>query len=168
MIINLIRIQFGLFIMFNITAIYSRITLITAPLLIMLLGKLCNSSDNNIQHEQILRAFPWLGQYLINLENNPRLRIYTKHFKFALLCLLLLFYCLYICVSILLTYLLFDNHYYKDLSDNLFGIIAVSEFMSLIFVRTRTSLKYYPRFVILVLNIFLVNYQNTHFAFYYL
>ena len=85
-----------------------------------------------------------------------------------MLSLLLVSYVLYISSAIIVSQVIFSSEKSKELS-NLFNfLIAFQEFVSLTFMRAKTSIKYYPRIVILISTIFLLHYQTTTFDTYHL
>lgn len=43
----------------------------------------------------------------------------------------------------------------KDIEENFYGLIAILEFVSILFIRTRSSLKFYPKIICILLFMYL-------------
>ena len=112
----------------------------------------------------IYRAFPWIGIYLYALNVNGRRK--DRHIIFAFFCMIAVFYCLYLSALFIWDTLLFCKSIPKGLDENFYAFIAFLEFLSLLFIRTRSTLKYFPLMSITVMMMFLYYVQFTSYGFY--
>lgn len=73
----------------------------------------------------------------------------------AFLFLIIVFYTLYISCILLWNSLLFNFSYKRGADQNFYGYMIFLEFTSLLFIRTRSSLRYYPALIFLLLFFYL-------------
>ena len=114
----------------------------------------------------LYKAFPWVGIYLYSLNfNNKRAEkfIYMAFFLF-----LLMFYLIYLGSSAFWSVLLFDKSSPKGIDENLYGFMAIIELSSILFIRTRSSLKYFPKFTMILLFTFLYYCKFSFYGFYFI
>jgi hypothetical protein len=64
--------------------------------------------------------------------------------------------------------LMFNKPIPETLNDNFFGYVALIEFASLIFIRTRSSLKYFPIGIFITFSAFVIYVNITSYGFYFL
>jgi len=111
----------------------------------------------------IFRAFPWVGIYLYALLFNRKPK---KYLIFAFLILLLFFYFIYLGSYYLWTFLLFHRPVPPGTDENFYVLCAFIEFLTLIFLRTRSSLKFLPKLLVLLLFTYCYYVNSTTFGFY--
>lgn len=80
--------------------------------------------------------------------------------------MLFLTYFIYLSSVIIGSYLLFKNQVPFGLEDNFFGLVTVNEFASLLFLRTRSSIYFVPKFTIIFYYLFLWYVRSTSYGFY--
>lgn len=91
--------------------------------------------------------------YMNLLDVNNRSK---KHLLCAFLLMLFMFYFIYLSSIFLGTLLLFNKPIPNDLNESYFGFIAITEFISLIFFRTRTTIYFLPKMLITYQFIYLI------------
>lgn len=69
-------------------------------------------------------------------------------------------------VEVYWNFMLFDKYVSRVISAEFCGVIYWAELLSILFVRTQTSLKYIPRFTVLLLTIYVYYFQHTVYSFY--
>ena len=111
----------------------------------------------------LFRAFPWVGIYLYALLYNRKPK---KYLIFAFLLLLFFFYFVYLGSYYLWTFLLFHKPIPPGTDENFYVLVAFIEFCSLIFLRTRSSLKFFPKIIVSLLFMYCYYVNNTAFGFY--
>ena len=79
---------------------------------------------------------------------------------FGLLTGLLTSYGLYIACSKVMTAMIFNSTYSGTVDHSYFFMVNVFEIMSLLFVRTRSTIKYLPKFL-LILNVMYLMYVSS-------
>lgn len=89
-----------------------------------------------------------------------------KHVLFAFFCMILLFYFIYLSSIFIWSSLLFNKPLPKGLDENFYGYFAFLEFACLIFIRTRTSIKYFGIITIGIVLIFCFYVKFTLYGFY--
>lgn len=85
----------------------------------------------------------------------------------AFVCLIIVFYCLYLSAITIWSMLLFSKSIPKSLDENFYGFIAFLEFSTLMLVRTRSTIKWLPRFALVFILCFLHYVQYTAYGFTY-
>jgi len=162
---GILKLLLGIFLVSNITAIYNKMTIICAPIFILAAYSLCtHPSQRILDRMNIYRAFPWIGIYLYTLNANGRKK--DRYIIFAFVCMIIIFYCLYLAALMLWNFLLFSKSFPKGLDENFYGFLALIEFLVLLFVRTRTTIKYLPKMSIITMLMFLYYVQYTVYGFY--
>lgn len=73
----------------------------------------------------------------------------------AFLAMVIIFYTLYISCIMLWNSILFNFSYKRGVDQNFYGFIIILEFFSMLFIRTRTSLRYYPPMIFFWLFVYL-------------
>lgn len=73
----------------------------------------------------------------------------------AFLGMVIVFYTLYISCMLLWNTLLFNFSYKRGIDQNFYGFIIFIEFSSMLFIRTRSSLRYYPPIIFFLLFVYL-------------
>lgn len=125
------------------------------------------SGLNNLSSQFIHVAFPWVGIYIYALQQNQHRK--KKYVFVSFLLMLLLFYGIYVSsLKFLAVVLMFHKTIPDQLDENFFGLIALTEFFNLLFVRTRSSIKWYPKIVVTLIMAFMVHVRCTTYGFYYL
>ena len=122
-----------------------------------------NANDGGPPRLAIFRAFPWAGLYLYALLYNRRPK---KYLISAFLFLLGFFYFIYLGSYYLWTFLLFHKSLQPGTDENFYVLCALIEFITLIFIRTRSSLKFLPKYLVLILFTYVYYVNNTAFGFY--
>ncbi|CAD8162262.1 unnamed protein product [Paramecium pentaurelia] len=157
-------ITFGLFISSAISSLYIKITIICAPVIIIIMLEVSYLFGNRqIFPIFLARAFPWIGLYLNILDRTQRSK---KQLIIAFALMLFLIYFIYLSSVIIGGFLLFKSQVPFSLEDNFFGLVTVNEFASLLFLRTRSSLYFVPKFTIIYYYLFLWYVQSTNYGFY--
>ena len=80
--------------------------------------------------------------------------------------MIIIFYSFYISCILLWNSLLFNFSYKRGADQNFYGYIIFLEFSSLLFIRTRTSLRYYPPMIFFLLLIYLFYVNFNAYAFF--
>lgn len=75
---------------------------------------------------------------------------------------LFIFYFMYASCYFLWTAMMFPNFFAKGVNDLYFFYVSVMEFLTLLFVRTRSTIKYLPKYIT-ILNICYLYYINQYF-----
>jgi len=122
-----------------------------------------NANDANVPRMAVFRTFPWVGIYLYALLFNRKPK---KFFIFAFLLVLFFFYLIYLGSYYLWSFLLFHKPVPAGTDENFYVLCAFIEFSTLIFIRTRSSLKYLPKYLIVLLFGYAYYVNNTAFGFY--
>lgn len=144
----------------NISYLFSIITHLIYHLLFIVYY--CVDSNGNAVLSQMLifRTFPWIGIYLYALLYNHR-QHEKKYVIFAFICLLLLFYFIYLGSYYFWNATLFGKSFPKGLEESYYSFIAAIELINLLFFRTRTTLKYLPKYLFILQFMFLYHLNNT-------
>lgn len=82
--------------------------------------------------------------------------------------MIVLFYFVYLASSSLWSFFLFRKSIPNGLDENFYGFIACMEFLSILFIRTRSSFKFIPLFLSFVFFLFLYYVKFTLYGYYYL
>ncbi|KRX07270.1 hypothetical protein PPERSA_06885 [Pseudocohnilembus persalinus] len=167
MFFNFIKINIGLFLTCAITSIYIKTIIVCAPVFILAIIACLNRLGNqDLTRNTLYRAFPWIGIYLHTLDREASK---TSYLVKSFLSFVFLFYCIYLSSSI---YISEFSFFYKSiplgLDENFFGFQAFLEFGVLIFIRTRSGIKWYPSVTVMLILCFLIYIQQTIYGFYYL
>ena len=99
------------------------------------------------------KAFPWIGVYLYALQFNNKKQYCCV--MMAFIAMVIIFYTLYISCIMLWNSILFNFSYKRGVDQNFYGFIIILEFFSMLFIRTRTSLRYYPPMIFFWLFVYL-------------
>ena len=102
--------------------------------------------------ETLYKTFPWLGIYLHASNLNDKNQ--TVWIFFSQVGLMIVFYCIYVSLFEFLDTLLFVWSFPLGINLKFYILIVVLEIGSFLFVRTRTSLKFFPKLVFLFLFMF--------------
>ncbi|CAK86075.1 unnamed protein product (macronuclear) [Paramecium tetraurelia] len=157
-------ITLGVFISSAISSLYIKITIICAPVIIIIMLEVSYLIGNRqIFPIFLARAFPWIGLYLNILDRTQKSK---KQLILAFAFMLFLTYFIYLSSVIIGSYLLFKNQVPFGLEDNFFGLVTVNEFASLLFLRTRSSIYFVPKFTIIFYYLFLWYVRSTSYGFY--
>lgn len=121
-----------------------------------------NENFSNLVISSIYRATPHIGGESAHLD---RRRLSKFDLVFSFLCCLIVFYFMYGAAYFVWTQMFFNSSggsYSEGLNDLYFFYVNLIEFMSLLFIRTRSSIKYLPKYIIL-LNLMFLFYFNSYF-----
>lgn len=101
----------------------------------------------------IFKLFPWIGIHAIIRDTShvPAIKASTADICKAVLYYFLFLYMIYYASIIWIDKKLFISHNELGLQEVIFGFIAISEFAAIVFMRTRTFIKYFPSFHSLIL-----------------
>eukprot|EP01017_Pseudomicrothorax_dubius_P036517 TRINITY_DN5234_c0_g1_i1.p1 TRINITY_DN5234_c0_g1~~TRINITY_DN5234_c0_g1_i1.p1 ORF type:complete len:314 (-),score=50.13 TRINITY_DN5234_c0_g1_i1:115-1056(-) len=121
--------------------------------------------DNDGARLHLYRTFPWVGQYLYALSFSGA-RGFDSWVLLGFLLTVLLFYCIYLTSLFLWNSLLFYKSAPRGLDESFYGFVAILEFAALVFIRTRSSLKFFPGFAVLLLVSFLMYFNTSVYGFY--
>ena len=131
--------------------LYVYATIISAPAFIISIIDIFKI-HNTIPRVSIYKVFPWIGIYMHPLDQyqTQQTQKSSKFFSNAMIFTFLLIYSIYFGVLTAFENLIFSKPTLETTKENLLGIIAIAEFCSLLFIRTRTSIKYFPLIFILL------------------
>ena len=101
-----------------------------------------NSNYRRLHTRRLMRAFPWLGLYMYTYARNNRSNSGSLILAFAIF--YCLFYLIYMMSIAAISLFLFYKSRPQGVDQNFYGFMALVEFYSLLFVRTRSSLKFFP------------------------
>ena len=107
-------------------------------------------------------AFPWVGQPAFTLRSSQK-GIFPLVLSFFLM--LLVFYLMYTCTYTLWTPLILGYTYPFELIDKVYSTFNILEFYSLIFVRTKKSVLWFPRIIGLIMCSFFIYRRNNFYPF---
>ena len=102
----------------------------------------------------IYRTVPWIGGIAAHFDRTGRHKIIIG-LGFA--GIIFIFYFMYAGCYYLWTPMLFNRSYPNGINDAFFFGINMIEFMTFLLIRTRISIKYFPKFIFLT-NIFFLGY----------
>lgn len=91
-----------------------------------------------------------------------------KYIYGAFFCMIFLFYFIYLASSYLWNFFLFRKSIPSGIDENFYGFVACMEFLSILFIRTRSSFKYMPFLLNFIFFIYLYYVKFTIYGFYYL
>lgn len=121
--------------------------------------KCLGSSDVSVA--TLAHSFPHLGLYLSALGNRSKGELVKAFLK-----MMLVVYFIYLSGLFVGSFILFSKSIPKGLDENFLAFLAVLELLCLIFLRTRSSLKWFPRVSLLVMATFIFYVQNTVYGYY--
>ncbi|CAD8160337.1 unnamed protein product [Paramecium octaurelia] len=161
-----IKCVLGIFLQSIVASIYMKMSIICAPILIIYMMscmQICQNQD--IQAQALIDAFPWVGQYLTILNRNQKLK---KELLNAFIYMLILFYLVYFLQfsGYNSSIQLFAKSYPRGLSENFFSSFLLNEFVSIIFLRTRASLYFVPKYIVLTYLLFIYYFESTLYGYY--
>ncbi len=102
---------------------------------------------------------PHIGAHAAHLDRRGASKV---ELIFAFLGCLFIFYFMYGSCYFLWTSISFPMIFARGINDIYFFYINIMEFMTLLFIRTRSSIKYFPKFIT-ILNICFLFYVNSYF-----
>ncbi|KAL4506679.1 hypothetical protein ABPG72_000250 [Tetrahymena utriculariae] len=159
---SFIRINLGLFYTSAISSLYIKISIICSPIFILLIMyciRCLGSQDINIM--TLIQTFPYIGLYLHALRGQKTNELVKSFMK-----MMLVIYFIYLSALFIGSLILFHKSIPKGLDENFLALLAVLELLIMLFVRTRSSLKWFPRVSILLMSTFLFYTQNTVYGYY--
>lgn len=112
----------------------------------------------------LYKTFPWLGLYLHAINLNDKRQV--RWIFFSQVGMMIVFYCIYVSLFDFLDSLLFLWNFPLGINLKFYILIIVLEVCSFMFIRTRTSLKFFPIFVFIFLFIFCFYIQFNGYAFF--
>ena len=134
-------------------------------MVITVLVQCCNNNrHNNVHRRRLMRAFPWIGVYMYTYSRNSR-KGNTCKLITSFILMYCLFYLIYMMSTIAITLVLFAKSRPGTINANFYGFLALNEFFTLLFLRTRSSLKYYPRASNLLMYFFLYYFNSSAYGF---
>ncbi|CAD8075217.1 unnamed protein product [Paramecium primaurelia] len=165
-VIQFIKCVLGTFLQSIVASIYMKMSIICAPILIIYMVscmQICQNED--IQAQALVGAFPWVGQYLTILNRNHKLK---QELLNAFIQMLILFYLVYFFQfsGYSGSIQLFAKSYPRGLSENFFSSFLLNEFVSIIFLRTRSSLYFVPKYITLTYLLFIYYFESTIYGYY--
>lgn len=122
-----------------------------------------NSNQLDFRRIHVLRAFPWVGIYFYALLLN---RKKIRYLIFAFVLLFVFFYFLYLGSYYLWNFFLFHKAINPGTDENFYVLCALLEMASILFIRTRSSFYFLPKFWLLLLFAYLYYVNTTAFGFY--
>jgi hypothetical protein len=128
-----------------VTSLYIYGTIIAAPAVILLILKACNYLRVDGLND-VFKLFPWIGIHAVirDTSNTPIIKESTTQICKAILLYFFFLYLVYYAIIIWIDRHLYKTHVELGLQEMLFGFVALTEFGAIVFMRTRTFLKYYP------------------------
>jgi hypothetical protein len=160
LLMRLVRAIGSYFLISNITALMCRMSIISSAAVLISLQTCCGFCDRN-ENTQLMMfySFPWIGQSLYALRNSGRrsAELLTAYFT-----MFLTFYFMYACCYFVWTLMVFSHILPEGLDDNFFTLINMLEFFSLVFLRSKRSIAYFPRAVACSVLLFML-YRLNHF-----
>lgn len=119
-----------------------------------------NANENN--RLILFYSFPWAGQPAFALRNE------NKGIGFLVLSfflMLVVFYFMYACTYLLWTPMIFGNSYPFGLDERVYTMFSLVEFFSLIFVRCKITVNWFPKVVLVFLGSFFLYRKNNFYPF---
>jgi hypothetical protein len=128
-----------------VTSLYIYGTIVAAPAVILLLLRCCRFMRAEGMND-IFKLFPWIGIHAILREASPTaaIKASTSDICKAVLYYFLFLYLVYYATIIWIDKRLFFSHIELGLQELIFGYVAMTEFAAVVFMRTRTFIKYFP------------------------
>lgn len=135
-----------------VTSLYIYGTIVAAPAVILLILKCCKG-DRLEGINDIFKLFPWIGIHAIirDTSTTPVIKQSTSDICKAILFYFFFLYLVYYATIVWIDKKLFITHIQAGLQELIFGYIALTEFVAIVFMRTRTFIKYYPSFHSLII-----------------
>jgi hypothetical protein len=121
---------------------------------------LFNANENN--RMILFYSFPWAGQPAFALRNNGK---GIGQLVLSFLLMLIVFYFMYACTYLLWTPMIFGNSYPFGLDERVYTMFSLVEFFSLIFLRTKKAINWFPKIVMVLLTSFFVYRKNNFYPF---
>ena len=148
------------------TTLYIYGTIVAAPAMILLVMRVCNFA-NGPNLGDLSRLFPWIGVHAVIRDASPTPKITGSASDIckAMLCYFFFLYTIYYASIIWVDRQLFRPAIELGIQEIVFGFVAATEFVAIIFMRTRTFLKYYPSFHSIALVLLLYYLQAPSFGF---
>jgi hypothetical protein len=160
------KVVFGFMLVSNITTLYIKMTIICTPIVLIYVMQVLRGPQFQLNDRlHLYRTFPWVGMYIYALSFNPNRRL-EKYVLLAFLAMILIFYCIYLTSILIWNGLLFYKSFPKGIDENFYGLMACLEFAVLVFLRTRSSIKYYPQYIGVAIIMFLTYVNMTAYGFY--
>lgn len=107
-------------------------------------------------------SFPWAGQPAYTLRNSGK-GIFSLVLSFFLT--LFVFYFMYACTNLLWTPMILGYTYPYGLDEKIFTLFSLFEFYSLIFIRSKKSVLWFPRITALLLCSLFIYRRNNFYPF---
>lgn len=148
-----------------VTSLYIYGTIIAAPAVILLLLRCCRFMRAEGMND-IFKLFPWIGIHAIIRDTSSKalIKASTGDVCKGILYYFLFLYLVYYAAIIWIDRKLFETHAESGLQELIFGYVAMTEFAAVVFMRTRTFIKYFPSFHTLILVAVLYYAQVTDFG----
>lgn len=134
----------GVLLLEAVSLVYIYSTVVTAPAFLVFVIQYCCCRDA-LSRYQVYKVFPWLGIYLLPLERSRNASPAAKDINTSILLMFVVVYCIYIGAMGYLWNWIFLLPCRGELRENYCGFIAMMEFVGLLLLRTRSSLKYFPQ-----------------------
>lgn len=129
----------------NITALMCRVSITSSAAVLISLQTCCGTCERNEATQLMLfYSFPWIGQSLYALRSSGRR---SAGLLLAYFTMFVAFYFMYACCYFVWTLMVFNHILPQGLDDNFFTLLNMLEFFSLIFLRSKRSIAYFPRFI---------------------
>ena len=118
--------------------------------------------------ENYYRNFPWLGFYLKAIRKSSNFKIFEPILIAAVLLSIFILYFVYIALAKITSNILFYNEgrIPRDISENFFGLMASIELTAVFFFRTRETLYYCPKLLLLASAALFLYIDLTPYGFY--
>ena len=107
-------------------------------------------------------SFPWAGQPAFALRNAHK-GIGLLVLSFLLM--LIVFYFMYACTYMLWTPMVFGSSYPFGLDERVYTMFSLVEFFSLIFIRSKKSVNWFPKIIMVLMVSFFVYRKNNFYPF---
>lgn len=121
---------------------------------------LFNANENN--RMILFYSFPWAGQPAFALRNENK---GIGFLVLSFLLMLIVFYFMYACTYLLWTPMIFGNSYPFGLDERVYTMFSLIEFFSLIFVRCKKTVNWFPKIVLVLLGSFFLYRKNNFYPF---
>lgn len=94
----------------------------------------------------VFKLFPWIGIHAVirDTSTTPIIKESTTQICKAILLYFFFLYLVYYAIIIWIDKHLYKTHLELGLQEMLFGFVALTEFAAIVFMRTRSFIKYYP------------------------
>ncbi|EGR30162.1 hypothetical protein IMG5_139650 [Ichthyophthirius multifiliis] len=136
--------------------------MICSPIFILLIINCISClGQSDINTSSLIQTFPYIGIYLHALGGRSSTALVSSFLK-----MIVLIYFVYLSALYIGTFFLFYKQLPKGVDENFLAYLAILELISLIFIRTRSSLKWFPLFSMALIYTFLFYVQNTLYGYY--